>query len=70
MDPLGLRQILSESACHRGFEGLCTPGAQWLYRSRQVIAHEADWYPTRIDPYSYHVKQDPTRLDRELAVAS
>lgn len=21
-------------------------------------------YPTRIDPYSYHVRQDPTRLDR------
>jgi phage replication initiation protein len=27
-------------------------------------------YPTRIDPYSYHVKQDPTRLDRQLAGAS
>jgi phage replication initiation protein len=27
-------------------------------------------YPTRIDPYSYHVRQDPTRLDRELTVAS
>ena len=27
-------------------------------------------YPARIDPYSYHVRQDPTQLDRELAVAS
>ncbi len=27
-------------------------------------------YPTRIDPYSYQVRQDPTKLDRELVGAS
>jgi phage replication initiation protein len=27
-------------------------------------------YPARIDPYSYHVKQNPGMLDREIAGAS
>ena len=27
-------------------------------------------YPSRIDAYTYHVKQNPTMLDRDLAGAS
>ena len=51
--------------------------SEWYYEAypkgewgRIVESLRRPGYPERIDAYSYHVKQNPTMLDRELAGAS